>query len=77
MNARVNLKDSFMLHIPRRLKLTAFATAAEAVAEYERLRDESGEGASTWPHAKLLTPTETLSISYNGRLWRGDMAVWP
>lgn len=73
--SRIKLTDSFMLHIPHRLPLTAFATAAEAVAVYERLRDESGEGASTWPNGKLLAPKETLTLSYNGRLWRGNVGV--
>lgn len=42
----------------------------QAVVLYERLRDESGEGASTWPFAKLYVgKRQTAEISYNGRVW--------
>ena len=41
-----------------------------AVAVFERARDESGEGASTWPDGKILTDDgRSHRISYNGRVW--------
>lgn len=42
-----------------------------ASAAYCRLRDESGEGASTFPQGKAAI----YRISYNGRVWLGDHVV--
>lgn len=39
----------------------------EASREYQRLRDESGEGGSTFPDGKV----GNYRISYNGRVWDG------
>lgn len=53
----------------------ALESVAHASALYCALRDESGEGASTFPEAALFTRgtfgrTEPLGrISYNGRVW--------
>lgn len=40
---------------------------AEASAVYSRLRDESGEGSSTFPEGKL----PGHYVSYNGKVWAG------
>lgn len=45
----------------------------EASQIYGRLRDESGEGASTFPEGKLSTGHR---ISYNGRVWSGSTCVY-
>lgn len=45
------------------------ASVADASALYQRLRDQSGMGASRWPQGRL---TGGLRISYNGRVWRGE-----
>jgi hypothetical protein len=43
---------------------------AEASALYGRLRDESGEGNSTFPKPALRGPQGPLGkFSYNGRVW--------
>lgn len=49
------------------IKITA-ATAAAASAAYCALRDDSGEGASTFPNGIW----NGHKISYNGRVWRAD-----
>ena len=54
------------LTIGRRIKVEA-SNAAEASAIYCKLRDESGEGASTWPAGRF----GSLHISYNGKVWSG------
>lgn len=38
---------------------------------YQRLRDQSGEGASTWQDALLIGHGNAYRVSYNGRVWRG------
>lgn len=55
------------LTIGRRHKVEA-SDAAEASAIYCKLRDESGEGSSTWPNGKF----GKLHISYNGKVWTGE-----
>ena len=46
---------------------------AAARATYERIRDQSGEGASTFPSGVVLEQNRPrIRISYNGRLWIGD-----
>lgn len=45
---------------------------AEASAIYCRLRNESGEGASTFCHGRL----PGHYISYNGRVWKGKPRDW-
>lgn len=49
------------------------SSLAEASAIYQRLRDESGEGASTFPFGKVHDAGGGANyvISYNGRVWRG------
>jgi hypothetical protein len=54
------------LMIGRRHKIEA-SDAAEASAIYCKLRDESGEGASTWPNGRF----GKYHISYNGKVWSG------
>lgn len=51
------------------------ATLADASAIYQRYRDESGEGASTFPDGKLAVGARSLKISYNGRIWDGETLV--
>lgn len=54
------------------------ADVVEASAVYCRLRDESGEGGSTFPEGKL----PGHRISYNGKVWKagpwksGDVPVY-
>ena len=51
------------------------ATLAEASARYAEMRDLSGLGASRFRPGILTTDDgETLVVSYNGRIWRGE---WP
>ena len=46
------------------------ASVAEASQLYGRLRDESGEGCSTFPTPALRGPQGMLGkFSYNGRVW--------
>lgn len=54
-----------------------FATLAEARAKYLALRDESGEGASTFQSGTIKDAIFgcKLRISYNGRLWFGSTPV--
>lgn len=49
------------------------ADFAEASVKYCALRDESGEGASTFPFGKLTLNGEVLEVSYNGKVWRKRM----
>ena len=44
---------------------------ADAQDHYCRLRDESGEGASTFPDGRV----GHYRISYNGRVWDGGKAI--
>lgn len=48
------------------------ATLAEASAIYERERDASGEGFSTFRPGKI----GRLHVSYNGRVWDGGKIVY-
>lgn len=43
-----------------------------ASREYKRLRNASGEGASTFPFG---TVTGGYTVSYNGRVWKGGALV--
>lgn len=65
------------LTIGRRVKVMV-PSLAVAVAVYDRTRDESGEGASTFPDATAQSDSgKKYRISYNGRLWDGDTPVNP
>lgn len=51
---------------------TTFAgSLADLSRAYSRLRDQSGEGASTFPTATVLDERNHTAgfISYNGRIW--------
>ena len=48
------------------------AQLAEASRVYCHLRDESGEGASTFPEGRAAI----YRISYNGRVWLGKSVVY-
>ena len=45
---------------------------AAASAAYCQLRDESGEGASTWPKGRV----GLHRISYNGKVWMDDKVAY-
>jgi len=51
--------------------LIGYATLADLSAAYERARDASGEGASTFGSAKVFDShgRQIGRISYNGRVW--------
>lgn len=66
----------FLLTIPaspetgRRAIRREVASLDEAVTAYEALRDQSGEGASTFAAGEVTGPSgERYRISYNGRVW--------
>lgn len=40
-----------------------------------KMREESGEGASTFPDGKINADGKVYRISYNGRLWEGTAYV--
>lgn len=70
-------QGSITLVIGKRHK-SHHATIVDAQAKYCELRDESGEGASTWPDGRISDPThQILRVSYNGRLWDGDKEFLP
>lgn len=62
---------TYTLTIGRRHK-SQHATLADAIDTYNDLRDESGEGGSTWPDGRV---TGGYRVSYNGRLWHGGKPV--
>ena len=50
---------------------------AEASAIYGKLRDDSGEGCSTFPTPVLRSEQGSCGkFSYNGRLWNGETIVY-
>lgn len=60
---------AFTLKIGRRLSVDV-ASLAEASDRYCAERDESGEGASTFPDGRIMeNGTLKARISYNGRVW--------
>ena len=61
---------TLILKIGRRERV-AVCSLAEASRVYGRVRDESGEGSSTFPAGRV----GKLRISYNGRVWDGDRVV--
>jgi len=62
-----------ILTIGRRHKVEV-ATLREASQVFSRLRDQSGEGSSTWPDGTVKGRDGTFHISYNGRIWEGPKA---
>lgn len=58
------------LRIGKRLSVEV-ADLREASIVYQRERDASGEGASTFPFGRVGKYT----VSYNGRVWLGDLVV--
>ena len=50
----------------------AVASVDEASKLYQQLRDRSGLGASKWRAGRL---NNGMTISYNGRVWRGGTLV--
>jgi hypothetical protein len=64
-----------ILMIGRRVKV-AVPSIAVAQRIYERMRDESGEGASTFPDGQIKLDTgKILRVSYNGRVWDGGTLI--
>ena len=64
------------LSIPKRHRGT-YGDFTQARAAYERIRDESGEGASTFPSAVVWEQYgPRVRISYNGRFWLNDKPIW-
>lgn len=58
---------------------TTFAgSLADLSTAYSRLRDQSGEGASTFPTATVLDERNHTAgfIGYNGRIWADHPADW-
>lgn len=51
-------------------------TIREARNEYCRLRDESGEGASTFNEGIIEHERDKYRVSYNGRIWNGDDLIF-
>lgn len=58
------------LRIGRR-HTVAVSSLAEASLVYGRVRDDSGEGASTFPGGRV----GKHRVSYNGRVWLGGVVV--
>ena len=56
------------LTIGRRLKKDV-ESLEEASRIYGELRDQSGEGASTFPDGRIRDGKTTYRISYNGKVW--------
>jgi hypothetical protein len=63
-----------ILRIGRRMTLEV-ADLPAASREYQRIRDESGEGGSTFPEGIVKGGSGTYRISYNGRVWLGRKYV--
>lgn len=56
-------------------KRYAVPSVEQASRQYQELRDADvrrGRGGSLWPTGKL---SNGLTISYNGRVWKGDTLV--
>ena len=60
-----------VLKIGRRFTVEV-ATLEEASLKYQELRDQSDEGARTFPNG---TVTGGYLISYNGRVWKKAKAI--
>ncbi len=67
------IKSEAVLTIGNRVKGKKFPSAAKAIEYFDRVRDASGEGASTFDNGELTVNGVTYKISYNGRVWaKGD-----
>ena len=65
------------LRLGRSRTLVQVRDLAEASALYQRLRDESGHGASTMPRGRVYRDGKLYAeVSYNGRVWQGDACVF-
>ena len=63
-----------VLRIGRRERINV-ADLADASHAYQDARDESGEGASTFPEGRIDIGGKAYRISYNGRVWAGTSYV--
>lgn len=70
-------KDPATLTIGRR-STHPVTSYAEASKIYCTIRDESEEGVSTFPGGNIKDSNGKIiaRISYNGRVWVGDIAVY-
>lgn len=69
-------KHMWQLRIGKR-HCVMYPSIKDAVAAYNELRDDSCEGASTFPEGTLSKWGEkNLYISYNGRVWDSCSADW-
>ena len=65
------------LRLGRSRTLIEVQSLAEASGIYQRLRDESGHGASTMPRGRVYRDGKLVAeVSYNGRVWQGDACVY-
>lgn len=64
------MRTPLTLKVGTRVK-HAVSDLAEASRIYQALRDQSGEGASTWPDGSV----GRYRISFNGRVWLGEELV--
>lgn len=62
-------------HRRRRLKVSCFRDASEI---YCNMRDNSGEGGSTWEDGRIFNDAgeQIAYVSYNGRVWSGSAKTW-
>lgn len=47
----------------------------DASHAYQMARDESGEGASTWPSGRVVIGEKAYTVSYNGKVWDGETMI--
>jgi hypothetical protein len=67
-------RGKYLLIIPERLSPPmAVESFEEASKIFSKLRDDSNEGASTWPDGLINDYGSNVArISYNGRVWPMD-----
>jgi hypothetical protein len=64
-----------ILQIGKRFNIEC-ADIGTASAIYQKLRDKSQEGASTFAFGKLMQAGKQIAtISYNGRVWDNDTLI--
>lgn len=68
--------DKLLLRIGKRKKTYEVTDLADASLTYQRVRDESGEGGSTFPPGTVFGLPDPHYISYNGRVWKGTPRGW-